>query len=55
MPEWVATPVKFNHSNLDYRSGAKHLATLIIAPANTFVLNDVFSCSIVSLNAAGRF
>jgi hypothetical protein len=38
-----------------YRSGAKHGTTLIIAPANISVLNDVCAWFIVPWIAVGRF
>jgi hypothetical protein len=38
-----------------YRSGAKYWTTLIVAPANISVLNDVFAQFIVPLIAIGRF
>jgi hypothetical protein len=38
-----------------YRSGAKYRTTLIIAPANISVLNDVFAWFIVPLIAVGHF
>jgi hypothetical protein len=37
-----------------YRSGANYLTTLIIAPANISVLNDVFSWFNLPLIAVGR-
>jgi hypothetical protein len=40
---------------LRYRSGAKYYTTLIIAPANISVLNDLYACFIVHLIAVGRF
>jgi hypothetical protein len=42
-------------STTAYRSGAKYLTTLIIAPAHISVLNGVFACFIVPLIAVGRF
>jgi hypothetical protein len=41
--------------DVTYRSGAKYLTTLIIAPANIPVMNDGFACFIVPLIAVGRF
>jgi hypothetical protein len=38
-----------------YPSGAKYRATLIVAPANISVLNDVFAWCIVPLIAVGCF
>jgi hypothetical protein len=38
-----------------YRSGAKYETTLIIAPGNISVLNDVFAWFIVPSIAVGRF
>jgi hypothetical protein len=43
------------HGRRPYRSGAKYLTTLIIAPANISVLNDVFAWLIMLLIAVGHF
>jgi hypothetical protein len=37
------------------RNIATFVTTLILAPANMSVLNDVFACFIVPLIAVGRF
>jgi hypothetical protein len=47
--------VTINECDTYYCSGAKYRTTLIIAPANISVLNDVFACFIVPLIAVGRF
>jgi hypothetical protein len=44
-----------NCQRLMHRSCAKYCTTLIIAPANISVLNDLFACFIVPLIAVGRF
>jgi hypothetical protein len=44
-----------SHVSLDYRSSAKYLTTLIIAPANISVLNHVIPWFIVPLIAVERF
>jgi hypothetical protein len=42
-------------SHLTYRSGTTYRTTLIIAPANISLLNDVFAWLIVPLIAVGHF
>jgi hypothetical protein len=55
----AASFLHFRHSparmQSSYRSGAKYSTTLIIAPANMSVLNNVFAWFIVPLIAVGRF